>query len=155
MIDISGGSKNPIAARLSNFTLRTFEFDGVLCISIEGVLQSFKFAESHQWQRQICSMVPKKAKERGTAWPVWKVKQKLNWFGREYNRHSHEYQVLLARLYDSVYDQDPRFKDDLLALGAEDIAHSIGTTDPYDTVLTEAEFTYQLNRLRKRAQTEI
>lgn len=46
MIDINGGSKNPVAARLSNFTKRPFGFDGVQCVSIEGVLQSFKFSSA-------------------------------------------------------------------------------------------------------------
>jgi hypothetical protein len=72
-----------------------------------------------------------------------------------FTRHSDWYQNLLTRLYDAVYNQDPQFKDDLLALGNEEICHSIGKVEERETVLTEAEFVNQLNRLRERAQKEV
>ena len=151
MINISGNSANPVAARLSNFTLRNFTFDGIQCVSIESVLQSFKFNDGVGLQRQICLMPPKKAKEMGTEFPGWKEEQILFWDNQEFNRHGQEYQQLVSRLYDAVYNQDDTFKDDLLALGNEEICHSIGKSDPNDTVLTEQEFIDQLNRLRKKA----
>ena len=151
MINISGRSTNPIAARLSNFTLRNFKFDGIQCGSIEGVLQAFKFDDGVGLSRQICLMLPKKAKEMGTAFPGWKEEQIVFWDNIEFGRHGQEYQELISRLYDAVYDQDPTFRDDLRALGNEEICHSIGKSDPHDTVLTEQEFMDQLNRLRKQA----
>jgi hypothetical protein len=149
MIDINSGSSNPVAARLSNFTLRTFDFDGIKCLSIEGVLQSFKFDDGVALQRQICVMPPKKAKQMGSEFPGWKIDQKLYWNNQEFDRHGPDYQVLLTRLYNEAYQQDPKFKDDLLALGVEEFCHSIGKSDPNDTVLTEQEFIFQINRLRK------
>jgi predicted NAD-dependent protein-ADP-ribosyltransferase YbiA (DUF1768 family) len=154
MIDINGGSTNPVAARLSNFTLRTFDFDGIQCLSIEGVLQAFKF-EDKKTQLHSCLISPKKAKNLGTKNPQWKINQKLFWWEYVYPRQSFVYESLVARLYDTAYNQDPTFKDDLLALGDEEICHSIGKTDPRDTVLTEAEFLFQLNRLRKRANHKV
>ena len=151
MINISGSSGNPVVARLSNFTLRNFTFDGMQCVSIESVLQSFKFNDGVGLQRQICLMSPKKAKEMGTEFPGWKEEQILFWDNHEFNRHGQEYHQLVSRLYDEVYNQDATFKDDILALGNEEICHSIGKSDTHDTVLTEQEFMKQLNRLRKQA----
>ncbi len=152
MIDINIGALKPTAARPSNFTLRTFDFSGVQCLSIEGVLQAFKFDDDNELKREICVMLPKKAKEMGTEFTDWKEEQVLFWNNKKFDRHGQEYQELITRLYDAVYDQDPTFKDDLLAIGDEEIHYSIGKSDPYDTVLTEQEFINQLNRLRKRAR---
>lgn len=153
MIDINGGSKNLVAARLSNFTPRAFVFDGVQCVSIEGVLQAFKFSDTAQ-QQKICLLPAKKAKKIGTEFPEWKKNQVLYWGGIPFTRHSNWYQILLTHLYDTVYDQDPTFKVDILALGDEEICHSIGKAEARETVLTEAEFINQLNRLRQRTNAE-
>jgi hypothetical protein len=95
-------------------------------------------------------MPPQTAKEMGTEFPQWKLEQKLFWNDQVYDRHSEAYQALITGLYDAAYEQDPTFKTDLLALGDAVICHSIGKSDPMDTVLTEAEFVYHLNRLRER-----
>jgi len=44
-VDVRSSSPGA-AGRLSNFTARSFEFDGVQCGSVEGVLQSFKCADA-------------------------------------------------------------------------------------------------------------
>jgi len=153
MIDIKGGSKDPRSARLSNFTDRPFVFDGVQCASIEGILQALK--EFHfETQVEICAMSGKLAKRAGSERDAWKQEQMLWWRGVTYGRNSREYQELITRIYDAVYEQDPTFKKDLLADGNEDICHSIGNPDQRDTVLTEVEMIHQLNRLRIRALRE-
>jgi predicted NAD-dependent protein-ADP-ribosyltransferase YbiA (DUF1768 family) len=151
MIDINGSSKNLVAARPSNFTPRSFVFDDVQCESIEGVLQSFKFDDGVDLQREICRMSPITAKQLGTTFSNWKETQTLFWNEQVFDRQGPEYAMLVTKLYDAVYDQDPTFKKDLLALGDEEICHSNGKSDPCDTVLTEQELIDQLNRLRKRA----
>ncbi len=153
MIDIQGGSKNPIAARLSNFTDRTFVFDGVACASIEGVLQALK-AKSPSRRADICAMSGRQAKAAGTAHNDWKEDQLLYWMEDEIFRSSQEYQDLITRIYDAVYEQDSSFKQDLLALGLEQVSHIIGHSDPRQTVLTEVEMIYHINRLRLRALAE-
>lgn len=150
MIDIHGGSSDPKEACLSNFTSRTFSFDGVVCKSIEGLLQSLK-EPSPENQITICAMTGKKAKRHGAKLDSWKEAQVLWWQGTSYHRKSKEYQMLITRIYDAVFEQDTIFKDDLLAIGQEDICHSIGKSDPSDTVLTEVEMIYNLNRLRIKA----
>lgn len=147
MIDIHGGSKDPKEARLSNFTTRNFMFDEVTCASIEGPLQAFKESDPIK-QLEICMMSGKVAKRTGSALDGWKKAQTLWWKGVPYARNSKEYQSLLTRLYDAVYECDKSFRDDLAAVGREAIYHSIGKSDQSDTVLTEVEMIYQLNRLR-------
>ena len=56
--------KRGIAGRLSNFTRRSFFFDGIECRSIEGVLQSFKF-ENVAEQRILCGLWGIQAKLSG------------------------------------------------------------------------------------------
>lgn len=151
MIDIHGGSKDPRAARLSNFTDRPFIFDGVQCAGIEGVLQALK--ESYfETQVKICAMSGKQAKRAGSERDAWKQEQMLWWRSVTYGRASREYQELITRIYDAAYEQNSTFKEDLLAVGNEDICHSIGNPNQRDTVLTEVEMIHQLNRLRIRAQ---
>lgn len=150
MIDIRGDSKNRVAARLSNFTERHFTFRRVKCACIEGILQSLKCQEIRM-QRMLCEFDGRAAQKCGQDFNSWKKNQVLWWDGIGYIRSSHEYVHLITRVYDAVYEQDASFKEDLLALGHDEIQHSIGKSDMSDTVLTEVEMIHQLNRLRIRA----
>ena len=153
MIDIHAESKDPRAARLSNFTNRHFNFAGVVCASLEGILQALKELDQAK-QAEICALSGKEAKQAGIERNAWKEQQLLWWNGETYQRASREYLMLITRIYQAAYEQDPSFKQDLLAVGAEDIGHSIGNPDPQDTVLTEVEMIHQLNQLRVRALAE-
>lgn len=119
------------------------------------MLQAFKFSDEIEVQRHVCVMAPIFAKQMGTKFSNWKETQTLFWNEQVFDRQSQEYQELVTRLYDAVFDRDPTFKEDLLALGDEEICHSIGKSDPSETVLTETEFMDQLNRLRKKAKRNI
>lgn len=153
MFDIVGNAPDPRAARLSNFTDRPFTFDGVVCAGLEGPIQAFKCrAVKVQWE--ICELSGKAAKKRGSEFAWHDDGHTLWWLGLPFSRFSRYYFELITRLYDSVYEQDPTFKADLLSVGFEDICHSIGNTDMRETVLTEVEMIHQLNRLRVRAIRE-
>lgn len=150
MLDIKGNSTDQRVARLSNFTERLFVFDEVACKGLEGLLQAFKCPDA-QLQKEICNLNGKAAKARGMDFNDWKETQLLWWQGTPYPRSSRDYIFLVTRGYDAAYNQDVSFKDDLLLIGLEEICHSIGNSDMRDTVLTEVEMLYQLNRLRIRA----
>ena len=62
-------SKDPYPSNvLSNLCSNSFKFDGMLCGSMEGFLQSLKQKDINK-QRQICSMKGKNAKKMTTnAW---------------------------------------------------------------------------------------
>ncbi len=150
-IDIHSGSKDPRSARLSNFARRLFLFDGVQCICLEGVIQALKEFDP-EVQKEICAMEGGLAKKAGSTRLSWREKQLLYWRDVVFVRSSREYQDLITNIYDSAYEQDSSFRTDLLAVGNSDLVHTIGTTNQAETVLTEVDFLYQLNRLRFRAR---
>ena len=122
-MDIGKGSGG-VAGRLSNFTPRRFIFDGVECNSIEGVLQSFKF-KNVDMQKEVCKLVGMVAKKKG-ANKNWQQYQKLYWNGKEYKRDGKEYQELLDRLYQTVYDQNENYRRDIQSCKSVTFTHSIG-----------------------------
>lgn len=140
------GSKNSYPANaLSNFAGHRFEFDGVQCNSMEGLLQSFKFKEP-EIQKQICLLVGFGAKRRGYN-KNWWTTQTLFWQGVEYKRESTEYHKLLTRAYDALFTAES-FRKALRAANNAVFTHNIGKTKKSETILTRQEFVYQLNRLR-------
>lgn len=144
-MDIGKGSGG-VAGRLSNFTPRRFVFDGVECNSIEGVLQSFKF-KNVEMQKEVCKLVGMVAKKKG-ANKNWQQYQKLYWNGKEYKRDSKEYQMLLDRLYQTVYDQNENYRRDIQSCKGVTFTHSIGNNKKSETVLTTQEFCSRLTKLR-------
>jgi len=150
VIDIISDGKGE-AGRLSNFTHRGFIFDGVECGSVEGVLQSFKCPDPAE-QRSICALSGSAAKSSGEKYNVWMENQILYWQGNEFLRSSKEYQALLERLYDSVFEQDAQYRADLRAVCEKKLDHSIGINNKSMTVLTRKEFINELKRLQARAK---
>ena len=144
-MDIGKGSGG-VAGRLSNFTPRRFIFDGVECNSIEGVLQSFKF-KNVDMQKEVCKLVGMIAKKKG-ANKNWQQYQKLYWNGKEYKRDGKEYQELLDRLYQTVYDQNENYRRDIQSCKNVTFTHSIGKNKKSETVLTSQEFCSRLTKLR-------
>lgn len=144
-MDIGKGSGG-VAGRLSNFTPRRFVFDGVECNSIEGVLQSFKF-KNVDMQKEVCKLVGMVAKKKG-ANKNWQQYQKLYWNGKEYKRDGKEYQELLDRLYQTVYDQNENYRRDIQSCKSVTFTHSIGKNKKSETVLTSQEFCSRLTKLR-------
>jgi hypothetical protein len=147
MIDIGTKSNSPIGKKLSNFTNWGFVFDGVVCMSIESVLQAFKFPDQEE-QLKMCSRNSYWARKFGYNGNKWKDNQILYWQGIEYPRDSSEYHGLLLRLYRECFSQNPEARGLLLSSGEEKLTHSIGKSDPSDTVLTDKELIAVLMILR-------
>ena len=101
-MDIGSGKGYP-SSSLSNFAPHPFVMDGVQCASMEGFLQSLKF-ESVEMQEHVCTLVGKAAKFKGKKKKWWQ-KQELYWRGKVYKRDSQEYQRLLNRAYNSLYEK--------------------------------------------------
>ena len=146
-VDISSRASGP-AGRLSNYTERRFVFDGVPCRSLEGILQSLKCPDE-KGQKDICLLTGGWASKAGKAHD-WKERQTLYWKGVPYPRKSAAYQELLSRIYDAVFEQDASFREDLRALKGRTIDHSMGLSNPAETVLTRMEFVRQLERLIRK-----
>lgn len=144
-MDIGSGNGYPESS-LSNFTPRSFIFDGVKCSSIEGVLQSFKFKDI-EIQEYVCTLVGRYAKSKGKKKKWWQ-QQELYWKGVTYKRDSKEYEDLLDNLYNSVYDQCENFRKALKATNKATLKHSLGKSKTKETILTTQEFCGRLTRLR-------
>lgn len=146
-IDLKSNGKYP-ANVLSNFWGNTFKVDGVLCKSMEGFLQSLKHQDTIK-QQQICSMKGGRAKHQGT--DVWKVNQQVYWRGKVIDRHSEEYQRLIRKSYHALFEQSENFRNALMLTRGKKLYHSIGSNNPYDTILTRDEFCTILTEIRDDA----
>lgn len=143
-MDIGSGNSYP-SNSLSNFAPHPFVVDGVECASMEGFLQSLKF-KNPEMQKYVCTLVGKAAKFKGKDKKWWKD-QKLYWQGKEYKRESEEYQLLLNKAYNALY-QNTGFRAALDASKPAILTHSVGKNDETRTVLTQAEFCGRLMKLR-------
>ena len=144
-MDIGSGNGYPSAA-LSNFAPHPFVLDGVEIASMEGFLQSLKF-KNVDMQKYVCTLVGKTAKYKGKNKKWWQT-QILYWQGKEYKRDSKEYQFLLNRAYNALYQQNEGFRKALEASKPGILTHSIGKTNENETILTQSEFCGRLMKLR-------
>ena len=146
-MDIGSNNSYPAGA-LSNFTARTFVFDGIVCASMEGLLQAFKF-ENINSQMSPGGLIGFAAKKKGSNRNKrWKSMQTLWWNLRPYKRNSKEYQELLDRAYNTMYEQSESLRKQLKDAGNSIFTHSIGRNDEKETVLTEREFCSRMQKLK-------
>jgi hypothetical protein len=121
---------------------------------MEGFLQSLKFEKVHI-QIEVCKLVGLSAKYRGKKRnKAWKQVQCLWWNGVAIPRHSKEYQELLTEAFDEI-SKNNSFRHALIASGDSVLTHSIGSSDPSHTVLTEREFCRQLTRVRTQVERDV
>lgn len=130
---------------LSNLCSNGFRFDGVLCGSMEGFLQSLKQQEKNK-QLQICQMKGGYARKHSIT--SWQTDQIVWWKGQAYDRQSDDYQELLRRAYQAMFDQSERFRAALMQTRGINLIHSSGEENPYKTILTEQEFCTILTEIR-------
>lgn len=133
--------------QLSNFAPHSFVFGGVQFASIEGFLQGIKYKNVKK-QRKIFCLSAYDAKNAGKHSLYWNAFSTLFLNDKEINRFGIEYDFLIRSVFDAMAEQNPDFVDALLSTSDARLTHTIGKTRKMDTVLTEQEFIYQLNRLR-------
>lgn len=149
-MDIGSGKGWPAAA-LSNFSPHPFVFRGIQVASMEGLLQSLKF-ENPDMQKHVMTLVGKAAKFKGKKKKWWRT-QTLFWQGTPIARDSDEYQALLDEAFTAMFTQNESARRALLATGDAVLTHSIGKSNPKETVLTEREFVSRLMRIRSQLTT--
>ena len=130
---------------LSNLCSNGFRLDGVICGSMEGFLQSLKQQEKSK-QLSICSMKGGNARKRSVT--SWQTDQIVWWKGLAIDRQSEDYQKLLRRAYQAMFDQSERFRAALMATRGMTLTHTTGNNDPYRTILTSHEFCQILTEMR-------
>jgi len=129
-------------ASLSNFTPREFIFQGEVCSSMEGLLQSLKFPLIEK-QKRVRLMSDIKAKRTGKK-KKWYLDQKLYFLDEVIDRHSQRYQEIVDQMFDALYEQDAAFREELSMIKGLHVIHSHGCCDPRRTILTEDEFLKRL-----------
>ncbi len=113
---------------------------------MESLLQSLK-VEDVRVQERVCRLAGSVAQSVGRKHD-WRVTGTLWWRGKPYDRLSDEYQALLDRAYQALFDQSEQFRTALVATGAARLTHTIGKSDPCETILTAEELCTRLERLR-------
>ena len=133
--------------RLSNLNPYVFDIDGFRCASMEGFLQSLK-TEKVGPASALRQMYGHAAWREGQAFTShWQSTQTLWWQGQPINRQSVGYQNLLNRAYEAL-SENKDFAMALLNTGDGELTHSIGSHDSHVTLLTKAEFMFNLYRVR-------
>lgn len=149
-LDIHSRGWWPVYA-LSNFYHNSFVIDGVSCKSMEGFIQSLKCSGPNE-QIRVCKMRGKRAKQFGQKTKNNShydfIKNGVFWNGVTYDRMTDEYQGLIRRAYRAMYEQSPKFREALADTGNKKLFHSIGKTNPRETILTENELCSILTELR-------
>lgn len=130
---------------LSNLCSNGFRFDGILCGSMEGFLQSLKYQDKDK-QRQICSMKGGNARKRSVT--SWQTDQIIWWKEFPIDRQGKEFQKLIRRAYQAMFEQSLRFRDALMQTRGMKLTHSTGENNPYKTILTQQEFCDILTEIR-------
>ena len=145
-LDIRSGEPGA-AGLLGNFTPHAFTLDGAHLGSMEGFLQGLKIADPTE-QARVNALSGLAAKESGQAHD-WRATGQLWWRGAALDRFGAEYQALLDRAYEALATQNAAFREALLSTGNRPLIHTIGKSDPRETVLTIDEMCERLMRLRK------
>lgn len=130
---------------LSNLCSNGFRLDGMVCSSMEGFLQSLKRKELDK-QRQICSMKGGNARKMSVT--SWQTDQIVWWKGPAIDRQSEEYQRIIRRAYQAMFEQSERFRAALMQTRGIKLVHTSGEPSSYKTILTPAEFCDILMNMR-------
>lgn len=149
-MDIGSGNGWPAAA-LSNFSPHPFVFRGIQVASMEGLLQSLKF-ENPDMQKHVMTLVGRAAKFKGKKKKWWRT-QTLFWQGTPMDRHSDEFQAFLDEAFTAMFTGNESARRALLGTQNAVLKHSMGKSDPKQTVLTEREFCSPLMRIRTQLQS--
>ena len=133
------------------FVFYTCEEDKTTCLSMESFLQSLR-VQDPVLQKYIC--------ENYSAMNAWKLRFALRdwredglvyWNGKAIVRCSDEYTELITTAYDCLFYGNPVFREIVLPhFKGKYLIHSFGCDCETETLLTEREYRYQLNRLMEK-----
>ena len=132
---------------LCRFAPNRFILDNIQCGSIGGFLSALTESNIEK-QKEIYGLNNRKA-ETSSSFTSEK-EQNLYWNGRVYNRHGAEYQQLVRRAFQAMFDQCTSFRCALEEFGGRRLGDSSARTNTFDTVLTEQEYCSILTDLRKQ-----
>jgi len=134
--------------KLSNLYPYQFEIDGISVASYEGFVQSLRTPDI-QIKENIWKLSGFEAWKAGQ-YLNWVDKQKLYWISTPIDRQSEEYDNLITRSYDCLFEKNEYFRNSLKESIPYKLEHSIGKSGKTNTLITKSEFLIQLNRLRSK-----
>lgn len=144
ILDIS--YKDNSSAPLSNLFPHKFVIDGVKCLSMESFIQSLR-VEDKNVQVKICEeYTGYMAYKMRLSLPDWRKDGYVYWQGKKILRFSEEYQKLLTKAYDMLFENNV-FSFCLNTHKNKVLFHTIGCYDEEETLLTPCEYINQLERL--------
>lgn len=147
VLDIS--YQNNESAALSNLFPHKFIIDGVMCQSMESFIQSLRVEDS-KIQKKICEDYSGyMAYKMRLSLEDWRKTGYIFWQGKIILRNSEEYKELITKAYDALYSQNIVFRHCLSNNKDKILIHSTGCCDTSETLLTEQEYIFQLDRLVK------
>lgn len=156
-INVSSGSVDKAAKRLSNFSKDRFVIDGMEMASVEGFVQGIKFPElpKEDTRREItfrlsgfeAKRVGNEAVEFGYEF-VW-------WRGKAIKYGSTSHYELNERAIRAKFEQNPEAMDALLSTKGKKITHELGGVESRTTCLPKAVFCDILTRIREEKLIEI
>ena len=147
ILDIKAKDKG-IGGALSNFAPHAFTIDGVQCASMEGFLQALKTPNVKK-QQKVCAMTgidAKNAFRRSPRRYLFLKTHRVYWQGQTIDRMSGDFDDLITRAYDALFENSD-FRRALEGAKGKNLIHGHGKAKKKETVLTEEEFIFQLLRL--------
>lgn len=135
------------AGILSNLHKHPFFLNDLYFGSIEGFLQGLR-VQCPEFQKVVFGKHGIEAKRFGKVYPI--KNQTLFYRGVAFNRHSEYYSNIVSSAYDACFDQNRSFQKAIFETKDMTYIHTVGKTDPFDTILTNDEFIGNLLRLRKK-----
>lgn len=142
-IDIHSGFRYPSGA-LSNFVNYPFEFYGHRVESMEGFLQGLRY-QCPEEQKSVWLLIGMDAKKKSNR----KIKNHTLYYqGRPMHRLSTEYMTVVKSGYFKMASQNEPFRKALIDTRGRPLRHTVGKSDPLETILTEQEFVSILNEIR-------
>ncbi len=155
-INVSSGSDDKAARRLSNFSKYRFVIDGAEMASVEGFVQGIKFPElpTEDTRREItfrlsgfeAKRIGNEASEFGYEF-VW-------WKGKAIKYGSDEHYKLNERAIRAKFEQNPEAMVALLSTKGKKITHELGGEESRTTCLPKAVFCDILTRIREEKLKE-
>lgn len=156
-INVSSGSADKVARKLSNFSKDRFVIDGMEMASVEGFVQGIKFPElpEEDSRREIAfrlagfeaKRVGNEAAEFGYEF-VW-------WKGKAIKYGSAEHYALNERAIRAKFEQNPEAMEALLSTKGKKIIHELGGEESKTTCLPKAVFCDILTRMREERLKEM
>ena len=153
IVDIS--YHDPESSALSNLFPHNFKMDTDYDV--------IEFASMEAFLRTLCwngsdnGIISEIARLSGyDAWrvrhalPDWRETQILYWNNIPHHRESSSYFQLLEVAYDQLFECSAIFREALKKTKGKTLIHSIGTTNPKETLLTPKEYISLLNRERNK-----